>query len=332
MTFNINIDSNSNTLKYLQLVDTIIDAMNDGTLNEGDMLPSINELIKSASLSRDTIFKAYNELKNRGIVESVPNKGYFICRQTNKVLLFLDTFKAYKEVLYDGFRSNLPDNIMVDLMFHHYNIDVLETILNDSIGKYSHYIIMNFNHSRMADIISKVPKEKLLIIDWNINTPQEQSYVIQDFGNSVYNNFKLHIDQIKQYERFVFLYPKKWTFHPQTTIDNFERFCSDFNINHHIAYSYEELQIQKGDLYLLVSDRTLTRILDYAEAHQLQNGTDIGIISYNETPMKKYIKDGITVLSTDFYEMGKKAAEFVLNPGEMQEVIPTQMIIRNSFK
>ena len=47
--------------------------------------------------------------------------------------------------------------------------------------------------------------------------------------------------------------------------------------------------------------------------------------------MKKYIKDGISVLSTDFTEMGRRAAEYVLNTGEMRFIVPTKMIIRNSF-
>ncbi|HNW51815.1 MAG TPA: winged helix-turn-helix domain-containing protein, partial [Prolixibacteraceae bacterium] len=76
--FNLNINPQSNTLKYLQLVDAVANAIKEGTLNEGDMLPSVNDLVKNASLSRDTIFKAYNELKSRGLVESVPNRGYFI--------------------------------------------------------------------------------------------------------------------------------------------------------------------------------------------------------------------------------------------------------------
>lgn len=331
MTFQLNINPNSNTLKYLQLVDAIANAISEGTLAEGDMLPSVNDLVKNAALSRDTIFKAYSELKNRGVVESVPNRGYFVTRKLNRVLLFLDTFKAYKEVLYDGFRSNLPDNISVDLMFHHYNIGVLETILTDSIGKYSHYIIMNFDHPRMKQIISKVPPEKLLVIDWNIHSDEQHSFVCQDFGRTVYENLSQHLERIKKYQRFIFVYPKSWTFHPVEAVDNFILFCNDHHINYQIQYNVKDLDIQKGDLYLLVSDRSLTRILDQAEGKQFEKGKDIGIISYNETPMKRYIKDGITVLSTDFTLMGKKAAEYVLNPGPMKAVIPTSMILRNSF-
>lgn len=332
MSFNINIDSQTNTLKYLQLVDAIANAISEGSLNQGDILPSVNEMVKSASLSRDTIFKAYSELKKRGLIESVPNHGYFVSKQLNRVLLFLDTFKAYKEVLYDGFRSNLPENISVDLMFHHYNFKVFETIINDSIGKYSHYIIMNFDHPQMKKVISKIPNDKLLIVDWNIHAGSKHSYVCQDFGQTVYDNLFSVLPKIQQYERFIMLYPQDWTFHPKNTINNFTKFCSDQGIkNSKIIYNINELNIEKGDLYLLVSDRTLTRILNKASEKKLIIGHDVGIISYNETPMKKYVHEGITVLSTDFYEMGRLAAHYVLNTGEIKQVVPTKLILRKSF-
>lgn len=330
-SFNININPQSNTLKYLQLVDAIIDAINENTLNEGDMLPSVNDLIKNASLSRDTVFKAYTELKNRGIIESVPNKGYFVTRNRNRVLLFLDTFKAYKEVLYDGFRSNLPENISVDLHFHHYQIEVLEYILNDSVGKYSHYIVMNFDHPDMEKVISKIPQEKLLIIDWNIHASSTHSYVCQNFGKALYDVLAAQIDKIRRYKRFVYLYPEKLTYHPKESIMSFKQFISDQEVNGEILYDHKKIEIEPGDLYLLVSDRTLSMILDQATEKGLEPGRDFGIISYNETPMKRFVKEGITVLSTDFTQMGKRAAEFVLNTQPVQEVVPIRLIERNSF-
>ena len=330
-SFNLNINPQSNTLKYIQLVDSIANAIKDGTLAEGDMLPSVNDLVKNASLSRDTIFKAYSELKNRGLVESVPNRGYFISKKQTRVLLFLDTFKAYKEVLYDGFRANLPDTILVDLHFHHYNIDVLEAIIDDSIGKYTHYIVMNFDHPKMEQIIGKIPQDKLLVIDWNTHTNENQSYVCQDFGKVVYDLFSENVEKIRKYKRFIYLYPQKMTFHPKTSIDNFTRFGNDFRINYSIEYDPKNINIQQGDLYLLVSDRTLAMLLDQAAIKGFEAGKDFGIISYNETPMKRFVKDGITVISTNFTLMGKKAAEYVLNPGPLKYVVPTQLILRKSF-
>jgi len=101
--FKFTIDNNSSALKFQQLVDAILDSISQNQLKSGEMLPSVNQIMKESQLSRDTVFKAYAELKNRGIVESVPNRGYFVTKNITKVLLFLDTFKAYKEVLYGSF-------------------------------------------------------------------------------------------------------------------------------------------------------------------------------------------------------------------------------------
>jgi DNA-binding LacI/PurR family transcriptional regulator len=47
--------------------------------------------------------------------------------------------------------------------------------------------------------------------------------------------------------------------------------------------------------------------------------------------MKKYVKEGITVISTDFELMGKKIAEFVITGEKINAVIPTRLIIRKSI-
>lgn len=331
MPFRFEINDKSNSLKYIQLVDSIANAINESTLLEGDMLPSVNDLVRSAALSRDTVFKAYSELKYRGLIESVPNRGYFVARNRNRVLLFLDTYKAYKEVLYEGFRSNLPENISVDLHFHHYNIEVLEHIVNESLGKYSHYIVMSFDHPDIERIINKIPVEKLLIIDWTIHAGKQHSFVCQNFGSALYKILEQYASRIKQYKRFVYLYPEKMTYHPRESIDNFLKFIRRGSVQGELVFDPKRVIIQPGDLYLLVSDRTLAMLLDQASERGLEVGRDFGIISYNETPMKRYVKEGITVISTDFIEMGRKAAEYVLNPGPIQYTVPTRLIDRRSF-
>ena len=47
--------------------------------------------------------------------------------------------------------------------------------------------------------------------------------------------------------------------------------------------------------------------------------------------MKKFIYKGITVVSTDFKEMGTKAAEFVTQDKPMQYYVPTTLTIRESL-
>jgi len=328
--FNFSIDNNSNVLKFQQLVDAITDSISRGQLKQGEMLPSVNQLMKECSVSRDTVFKAYAELKKRGIVESVPNRGYFVMQKITKVFLFLDTFKAYKEVLYGSFLKNLPKNISVDLHFHHYNIDVFEKIINESLGKYSKYIVMNFDHPKVPGIINKLPEDQLLIIDWKIHATEKQSWVAQNFGEPVYQCLKQNIESIKKYREMVFYYPA-FTYHPKVAIDYFKKFCADNNLKYRVIFNSEQFKIKKGELYILVSDRTLAGFLDQCEEKGFTPGHQVGVISYNDTPMKKYVKDGISVISTDFEEMGKKAAEFVTSNKKIHLEIPTILKLRSSL-
>ncbi len=328
--FHFTVNPLSNLLKFQQLIDAVNEAISKNLLQVGDILPSVNQLCKESVLSRDTVFKAYAELKNRGIIESVPNRGYFVAKAVTKVFLFLDTFKAYKEVLYGSFLEALPENIAVDLHFHHYNIDDFEKIIRESVGKYTKYIIMNFDHERVPEIIGQIPASKLLVIDWNVNAQVGTSSIHQDFGESLYHSLESGLELIRKYDRFIYLYPS-FTYHPKISISYFEKFCSDYQIKSKILYDFKKFDLQKGELYLLVSDRTLAKFLDQCAQKNFLPGVDVGVISYNETPMKKYVKEGITVISTDFDLMGKKIAEFVVTGEKTNLVIPTKLTVRKSL-
>jgi DNA-binding LacI/PurR family transcriptional regulator len=63
----------------------------------------------------------------------------------------------------------------------------------------------------------------------------------------------------------------------------------------------------------------------------LELGKDTGVISYNETPVKKIILNGITTISTDFYQMGKMAAQLILNDERAHIEVPFILTLRNSL-
>ncbi|MFV0291473.1 MAG: GntR family transcriptional regulator, partial [Mangrovibacterium sp.] len=329
--FQFTTDSNSTKLKYMQLVDAVSEAIANNDLQEGELLPSVNYLIKECAISRDTVFKAYAELKNRGLIVSVPNRGYFVAQANTKVLLFLDTFKAYKEVLYASFMKNLPENVGIDLQFHHYNIQTFERTIDESVGKYSAYVVMSFDHPRMPDLMKRLPAEKLLAIDWNIHCPAECSTVYQSFGAGLYHALLSDLDIYSCYDEFIYIYPE-YTDHPKVSITMFESFCRDHDIPHRVLKNSKELCVEQGKLYLSVSDRMLSILLDQCEAANMELGKDVGVLSYNETPMKKYIKNGISVITTDFGEMGKMVAKFVETGEAVDKCIPTTLIRRGSIR
>src|SRR5437764_3639052 len=63
---------------YLQVVDQIKAAAASGTLQTGESLPSIRPLAEELRVNRNTIAKAYAELENQGVIETLPGKGCFL--------------------------------------------------------------------------------------------------------------------------------------------------------------------------------------------------------------------------------------------------------------
>jgi GntR family transcriptional regulator len=72
------IDFKSGTPVYLQLVDQIRHAAASGGLRTGEPLPSIRPLAEELRVNRNTIAKAYAELENQGVIETIPGKGCFL--------------------------------------------------------------------------------------------------------------------------------------------------------------------------------------------------------------------------------------------------------------
>jgi GntR family transcriptional regulator len=63
---------------YLQLVDQVRYAAASGKMRPGEPLPSIRPLAEELRVNRNTIAKAYAELENQGVIETVPGKGCFL--------------------------------------------------------------------------------------------------------------------------------------------------------------------------------------------------------------------------------------------------------------
>ena len=63
---------------YLQMVDQVKAAAASGAVRDGDPLPSIRPLAEELRVNRNTVAKAYAELENQGVIETVAGKGCFV--------------------------------------------------------------------------------------------------------------------------------------------------------------------------------------------------------------------------------------------------------------
>jgi len=302
-----------------------------GELRMGDNLMSINEASTFFKVSRDTVFKAYNELKRRGQIDSAPTKGYFVTGEVNHVLLLLDTYSSFKQNLYHRFAANLPENYKVDLIFHQYNERLFETIVHESIGKYSMYVIMNFSNEHFSETLATIPSNKLLLLDFGNFDKSGYSYICQDFNNSFFDCLVQGRDLLKKYKKLTFVFPEE-VCHPVSAIEYFVKFCISQQFEYEVLRKESDWRgVEAETAYICILSEDLVKIIKAADQAGLSIGGDIGLIAYNNEAVLEVIKNGISSISIDFGLMGEKAANFITGKQSIQEYLPTELIVRNSL-
>jgi GntR family transcriptional regulator len=76
MLFQINFKSGAPV--YLQLADQVRYAAASGALKPGEPLPPIRALAEQLRVNRNTVAKAYTELENQGVIQTIQGKGCFL--------------------------------------------------------------------------------------------------------------------------------------------------------------------------------------------------------------------------------------------------------------
>ena len=72
------LDPRSGVATYLQIVQQVKDALRLGTIDVGDQLPTVREVVADLAINPNTVAKAYRELEREGLVLAQPGRGTFI--------------------------------------------------------------------------------------------------------------------------------------------------------------------------------------------------------------------------------------------------------------
>ena len=329
----VKIKENYGKPKYKQIIASIEDAILNGVLKKGDKLPSLNRIKDQHSLSRDTVLTAFNELKTRGIIQSIVGKGYYITSENvevnQKIFLLFDEFNSFKEDLYNSFLVGLGAAVQVDVFFHHFNLDVFNKLINDNVGDYSCYVIMPANLKGVETVIKRLPNDKVYILDQIQSELLEYPSIYQNFKKDIYQGLGAGLEGIKKYKKAILLYDREHQ--PQGILEGFNLFCTDYAIQNEVIETLSNRTLSKGELYILLEDKNLIRIIKRTKEQDFKLTQDIGIISYNDTLLKEVVEGGITTISTDFTHMGERLAQMILNREFVQVENPNSLIIRKSL-
>ncbi|MFV5690061.1 GntR family transcriptional regulator [Flavobacterium sp. ZT3R25] len=341
----IQIDETSRMPKYKQIVDSVIYNVSIGRLSMDQKIPSINMLSEGFNLSRDTVEKAYNILKERNVISPIMGKGYYVTRtkliSKINILFLINKLSSYKMSVFNSFIDNIGGNSHVDLQVYHFDETLFLNLLDKNKFVYDKYVIMphfktkDLKHVSLTDkafkIIKEIPQEKLIILDEkNPLLADGIVEIYQDFENDIYNALKEGLLKIAKYDKLILIYPEKAVYpYPRGILDGFKKFCIEYNIGFEILDEIcDDMLLIKGDLFITIEESDLVSLIKQIRDYEFQLGKDIGVISYNDTPLKELL--GITVISTDFKMMGETAARMILNKEIGKVKNPFNFIDRDS--
>ena len=334
----VRIDDYAITPKYLQLINSILQGIQSGQIKKNEPLPSINEFSCTLETARSTIERAYNELKRMGLVKSVAGKGFFITHtcfhRPIKVLLLFNKLSIQKKIIYDSFANTLGSEAAIDFYIYNNNFNSFKTLLLEKAEHYAKCVIIpHFNEDRELgyQLIDTLPKEKLILMDKLAEGVSGNfGAVYEDFERDIFFALEQLRDRLAGYHTIKIIFPQQ-TYYSKKILLGFLRFCHQYSFKHDILHCLHQEEIEKGAVYINLAEDDLVILVEKIVQGNFKPGKDVGVISYNETPVKKVILDGITTISTDFSMMGEKAAELVLNNATERVPIPFKVTLRNSL-
>lgn len=151
--------------KYEQIYTLILKQMEEGTIKEGDKLPSESELMRKYGVSRGTVRKAIDILQERGYVQKIHGKGIFALRKKNIELHFsgIVSLKEVNEQLHSKLITRVVEMRKIPVtdalkkwfeVEENTTIDLIKRVRNID----GENIILDINHF-VSDLVPGLTKE-----------------------------------------------------------------------------------------------------------------------------------------------------------------------------
>jgi DNA-binding transcriptional regulator YhcF (GntR family) len=334
----ITLDDHSATPKYQQLANCIISAVQNGKIKKDEPLPSLNELSFELEISRDTAERGYKYLKEIGVLGSFPGKGYFVketsINQQPKVFLLFNKLSLHKKIIYDSIAASLNRQAIIDLYIYDNDFSFFKKLLTVKKDGYTHYVIIPHfieGGENASEIINMLDKRKLILLDKLMpNVTGEFGAVYEDFEKDIFEALKQALPRLTKYHTIKILFPGD-SYFPKEILKGFFNFCDQYAFSKSIVNNIADEPINSGEVFISLMEDDLVRLIEKILTTNLVVGKEVGVISYNETPIKKIILEGITTISTDFMIMGKKTAELILTNSMEHVQVPFYLTLRPSL-
>ena len=154
--------------------------------------------------------------------------------------------------------------------------------------------------------------------------------VYENFEKDIFGALEQALTHLQKYNTLKIIFPEQ-SYYPEEIVKGFAAFCDEYAFSCKVVHDISVEPLKKGEVYINLMDNDLVVLIERIIELKLKVGKDIGVISYNETPLKKIILDGITTISTDFEAMGSETARIIQENKLRHVQVPFSLTMRNSL-
>lgn len=245
--------------------------------------------------------------------------------------MLFDTFNGFKENVLQGLSDTVLRQVDVEVCFHHFNPGLFRRLLLEARGKYDRYVVMPFLAPEVAEALTELEAERLLVLDIHACLPSKRTpFIVQNFDAQLAQALGTGLKRLKRYRCLTLVFPPH-NHDPVEIQDAVLRFGRRAGLQTTIVPRLTEHMVQTETAYLVLDDRDLVSLVKHCNATGHRLGKDVGVVSYNDTPLKEVVGGGISVVTIDFYGLGVRAGQHVLDPQPVHETVPTRLILRSSL-
>jgi hypothetical protein len=181
------------------------------------------------------------------------------------------------------------------------------------------------------DIINTLPKDKLIILDKLVpGVKGDFAAVYENFEKDIFHALEQALPQLSKYHTLKIIFPE-YTYFPGEILKGFFTFCIQYAFTYKVVHDIHGEPINEGEVFINLMENDLVVLIERMLSTKLQIGKDVGVISYNETPLKKIILNGLTTISTDFEKMGEMTADIIKNGYTGRYEVPFYLTLRSSL-
>jgi len=334
----ISLNEKSAIPKYMQVADSIVEAINDGEIEAAQFLPSLNQLNFNLEVSRGTARKIYHYLKIKGVLDSVPGKGYYLketpLKKNRRVFLLFNQLSPQNDGIYDALTSALGDDTIVDLDVYNNDYFLFRKIMRQVQSAYSHYVIMpHFQETDMTvySSINQFHKGQLIILG---KKPQgilgKYASVLENHEKNIYQVMEKALLLLRKYHTIKIVQPMD-NYFPIEILNGLKRFCTIHNFAFCTVNDFRSALISEGEVFITLSEEDLIVLIEKIRLLKLAAGNQVGVISYHETPIKKIVLNGITTISADAQQTGHMIAQLIKEKSYTHLEVPFHLTVRPSL-